>query len=131
LVLTPHHGEMATMLGVPRQSIDDDPPAAAGRVAARLGCHVILKNQTTLIAAPSSEQWLFQDGVAGLATAGSGDVLAGILTGLIARGADATTAALWSVWLHAAAGRALSKRIGSVGFLARELLGELPALLPR
>lgn len=131
LVLTPHHGEMATMLGVSRESIDDNPGDAATRVAARLGCHVILKNETTCITAPSGTSWQFRGGVPGLATSGSGDVLAGLLAGLLARGAETTTAALWAVWLHGAAGVALSKRIGSIGFLARELLDEIPTLLRR
>jgi NAD(P)H-hydrate repair Nnr-like enzyme with NAD(P)H-hydrate dehydratase domain len=61
---------------------------------------------------------------------GSGDTLAGILGGLLARGADPLTGLLWAVWLHGEAGAALSRKVGKVGFLARELSAEVPALLP-
>ena len=61
---------------------------------------------------------------------GSGDTLAGIAGGLLARGADPLTALLWAVWLHGEAGAVLAKKIGKVGFLARELPAEIPALLP-
>jgi NAD(P)H-hydrate repair Nnr-like enzyme with NAD(P)H-hydrate dehydratase domain len=58
-------------------------------------------------------------------------VLAGIVGGLLARGAEPIHALLWAVWLHGEAGATLSKRIGPIGFLAREIAGEIPALLPR
>ena len=61
---------------------------------------------------------------------GSGDTLAGITSGLLARGADSLHALLWAVWLHGEAGRALSEKVGALGFLAREIPGEIPALLP-
>ena len=67
----------------------------------------------------------------GLATGGSGDVLTGIIAGLSARGLSNWEAACWGVWLHGEAGRRLAERIGTVGFLARELLPELPGLLPQ
>jgi NAD(P)H-hydrate repair Nnr-like enzyme with NAD(P)H-hydrate dehydratase domain len=65
----------------------------------------------------------------GLATSGSGDTLAGIVAGLLARGADALQAAVWGVYLHGAAGNRLATRIGRVGYLARELSAEVPRLL--
>ena len=67
----------------------------------------------------------------GLGTGGSGDVLAGAIGGLLARGAAPLVAAGWGVWLHGEAGRRWRGEIGPVGFLARELLPLLPALLPR
>ncbi|HEX5725663.1 MAG TPA: NAD(P)H-hydrate dehydratase, partial [Longimicrobiaceae bacterium] len=68
----------------------------------------------------------------GLATSGSGDVLAGIVAGLLARGADPLRAAAWAVFAHAAAGNALARRHGApIGFLARELAAELPRILQR
>jgi NAD(P)H-hydrate repair Nnr-like enzyme with NAD(P)H-hydrate dehydratase domain len=65
----------------------------------------------------------------GLATAGGGDVLAGVVTGLLARGATPAQAACWATYLHAGAGDRLAARVGPVGFLARELVDEMPALL--
>jgi NAD(P)H-hydrate repair Nnr-like enzyme with NAD(P)H-hydrate dehydratase domain len=67
--------------------------------------------------------------VPGLATSGSGDVLAGIVAGLAARGAEPAQAAVWAVFLHSRAGEALARRTGPLGFLARELSAELPRLL--
>ena len=65
----------------------------------------------------------------GLATSGSGDVLAGIIAGLAARGADLAQAASWGVVMHARAGERLAERLGKLGYLARELCDEVPALL--
>ena len=65
----------------------------------------------------------------GLATSGSGDVLAGIVAGLMARGADPAQAAAWAVWVHSRAAVALARRLGPLGYLARELAAEVPGLL--
>ena len=73
--------------------------------------------------------WRVEEGGPGLGTSGSGDVLAGAIIGLLARGADAAQAAVWATHLHARAGDRLSERIGKVGFLARELCDELPRAL--
>ena len=62
---------------------------------------------------------------------GSGDTLAGIVGGLLSRGADPLTALLWGVWIHGEAGAALARKVGPIGFLAREIPDEIPALLPR
>jgi NAD(P)H-hydrate repair Nnr-like enzyme with NAD(P)H-hydrate dehydratase domain len=64
-----------------------------------------------------------------LATSGSGDVLAGILAGLVARGAALEQAAAWGVALHARAGERLARRLGTLGYLARELPGEVPQVM--
>ncbi len=90
---------------------------------------VALKGQDTWVATPDGSVWRHEDGPIGLATSGSGDVLAGLITGLLARGASPLQAAAWGVWLHAQAGRRLSQRIGPLGFLARELAAEAPALM--
>ena len=67
----------------------------------------------------------------GLGVSGSGDVLAGIVGGLLARGAEPLNALLWAVWLHGEAGAALATKVGPIGFLAREIADEIPGLLPR
>jgi ADP-dependent NAD(P)H-hydrate dehydratase len=69
------------------------------------------------------------EGNVGLATSGSGDVLAGIIAGLLARGAPAFAATCWGVYMHAAAGDRLSRSIGPLGFLAHELLVEIPGIM--
>ena len=131
LVLTPHGGEMARMIGSSEDAVAADPATHARQAARDLGAVVALKGAETHIAAPDGRTWLFEGGCVGLATAGSGDVLAGIIGGLLARGADTVTATLWGVHLHGAAGRRLSERVGALGFLARELPGEVPGLLSK
>jgi NAD(P)H-hydrate repair Nnr-like enzyme with NAD(P)H-hydrate dehydratase domain len=100
-------------------------------VARRFGAAVALKGTSTLIAAPDGRLVRYAGGGIGLATGGSGDVLAGVIGGLMARGLPAFEATCWGVWLHGEAGRILAGKVGPVGFLANELLPELPALLPR
>ena len=88
-----------------------------------------LKGATTEIVAPSGEAWHYEGAPFGIATAGSGDVLAGLVAGLLARGASPAQAAVWGVALHAEAGKRVAGRVGAMGFLARELLPEIPRLL--
>ena len=88
-----------------------------------------MKGVRSHVVAPDGRAWLYCGGGPGLGISGSGDVLAGIVGGLLARGAEPLTALLWSVWLHGEAGAALDRRIGPRGFLARELPAEIPALL--
>jgi hydroxyethylthiazole kinase-like uncharacterized protein yjeF len=128
IIITPHAGEMATLLGVDRSEVEADPESAARTAHERVGGVVVFKGATTHIASASG-LFAFDGGTVGLATSGSGDVLAGIIGGLAARGADPLTAALWGVWAHAGAAKRLVKRIGRIGFVARELLGEVPTVL--
>ena len=75
------------------------------------------------------EEWQHEGGNVGLATSGSGDVLAGVIAGLAARGAGLAQAACWGTYAHATAGDRLAARIGRLGFLARELADELPYVM--
>jgi hydroxyethylthiazole kinase-like uncharacterized protein yjeF len=127
-VITPHAGEMATLLGLDRATVEDNAADVARTAAERFGCVVTLKGPTTFIATPD-EMYEYSGGVVGLATSGSGDTLAGIVAGFAARGADPITAALWGVWAHGTAGLRLAKRVGRVAFLARELLDALPLVI--
>ncbi len=129
VIVTPHAGEMAAMLGRTKAEIKADPQAAALEAAAKLKAVVAMKGSQTFIAAPDGRVYLNRYGNIGLATSGSGDTLAGIIAGLAARGADPVQATVWGVYLHARAGDALAKRVGPLGFLARELLAEIPALM--
>ena len=97
--------------------------SAARRAAERYDAVALVKGRFSFIAAPDGRAFRFEGGGIGLATSGSGDVLAGIVGGLAARGADPLTATLWGVWLHGEAGRILTRQVGRVGFLARELAG--------
>ncbi|BAU93822.1 carbohydrate kinase [Methylorubrum populi] len=128
-VITPHTGEMARLLDIDRGAVEADPLAAALRAAGLLGCVVIMKGAKSWIVDPRGTAWLYEGGGVGLATSGSGDVLAGVVAGLLARGAEPATAAAWGVYLHGQAGRRLAERVGPVGFLAREIADEIPAIL--
>jgi ADP-dependent NAD(P)H-hydrate dehydratase len=128
-VLTPHAGEMATLLSVDIGDVEASPAAMAQEAAARYGAVVALKGAESWIAEPDGTLYHYTGGSVGLATSGSGDTLAGIVAGLAARGASAVTACVWSVYLHGTAGRVLARRVGRVGFLARELLDEVPRVM--
>ena len=128
-ILTPHTGEMAALLECEADEIERDPAAAARAGAERYGAVVVVKGPTSFIAGPDGELFAYAGGGAGLATGGSGDVLAGIAAGLAARGAAPLDAVLWAVWLHGEAGRRCGERIGPVGFLSRELLAIVPSLM--
>ena len=129
VVITPHAGEMATLLGVPRTAVLADLLGSAREAASLLQAVVALKGATTYIVSPQGEAWFFDEGNVGLATSGSGDTLAGIIVGLLARGAKPLEAAMWGVYLHGEAGNRLSHIHGHVGFLARELLDAIPRIM--
>ena len=128
-ILLPHSREMARLLECEPEEVEADPLAAARRAAERFGAVAVIKGHHSYIVDPGGMAFRFEGGGVGLATSGSGDALAGIVGGLCARGADPLTAALWGVYVHGEAGRALAKRIGRIGFLARELLDEVPGLM--
>ncbi|NNM71230.1 NAD(P)H-hydrate dehydratase [Enterovirga sp. DB1703] len=129
IVVTPHAGEMAGMLGRDKAEIEADPAAVAREVAQEYGTVVVLKGACSYIAGPGGEAWSCGHGNVGLGTSGSGDTLAGFITGLMARGADPVRAALWGVYLHGEAGNRLARSRGLLGYLAREIPDEVPAIL--
>ena len=128
-VITPHAGEMAKLLGLDREAIEADPLAAARRAADRFGTVTVMKGGRTQIVSPDGRAWCYEAGHVGLATSGSGDALAGLIVGLLARGAEPEAAALWSVYAHGEAGRRLARRYGGIGYLAREIPLEVPEIL--
>jgi hydroxyethylthiazole kinase-like uncharacterized protein yjeF len=123
LVLTPNTAEAARLLGVADDAVDETAP---DRVAKRYDAVVTCQGR---IGAPDGGRWEVATGTPGLATSGSGDVLAGALVGLLGRGATLAQAACWATHLHATADDRLAVRVGRTGYLARELVDELPALL--
>jgi hydroxyethylthiazole kinase-like uncharacterized protein yjeF len=129
VLVTPHAGEMAHLTGIAKEEMAGGADRIALDAALRWNAVVALKGARTVIATPQGERWQHEGGNVGLATSGSGDVLAGIIAGLAARGAELTQAAGWGVVLHAQAGERLAARLGRLGYLARELTDEVPALL--
>jgi NAD(P)H-hydrate repair Nnr-like enzyme with NAD(P)H-hydrate dehydratase domain len=83
------------------------------------------------VVANDGRVWRFEGGAPGLGVSGSGDVLAGIAGGLLARGAEPLTALLWAVLLHGEAGEQLARKVGPIGFLARQIADKIPALMLR
>ena len=129
-ILTPHAGETESISKASKDEVERDPSRVGHETARRLGSIIVLKGSETLICAEESPAYLNTRGNVGLATAGSGDVLAGILAGLCARGAEPLQAAVLGVSVHARAGEELARQVGPVGYLAREILAEIPKLIP-
>lgn len=129
VVLTPNIDEMVKITGDSKEAIERDPQSVAQRVSEDLNVVVALKGPETFIASPYGEIFRYTEGRVGLATSGSGDVLAGVVVGLLARGATLDQAAVWGVYLHGEAGNRLARRVGPIGFLARELCDELAPIM--
>lgn len=128
-IITPHAGELARLLDTTEDAIQANPLPAARKAAQLLQAIVILKGATTYITSANGELFTNTAGNHGLGTSGSGDTLAGIVTGLCARGATPMQAAVWGVYIHARAGEVLAKRVAPLGYLAREILDEIPRLV--
>ncbi len=130
-VLLPHDREMAALIGCDEEEANREPLRCARICSERYGAVVLMKGPQSHVAAPDGTAWRYQGGGPGLGVAGSGDALAGIVGGLLARGAVPLTALLWAVWLHGEAGASLARKVGTIGFLAREIAAEIPELLDR
>lgn len=128
-VLTPHPGELARLTGRTTEAIAGDRTAAARKAAKEWGAIVVLKGAHTVVAHPDGRTSEDPHEVPALATGGTGDVLSGIIGGLIAQGSDPYAAAVTGVYVHAAAGRRISQRLGDSGLLASDLLLEIPLVM--
>lgn len=130
-ILTPHAGEMAKLMKLERRDVLAAPAEVALDAAKRLSAVVALKGAVTFIASPDGELYENRAGNLGLGTSGSGDTLAGVVTGLVARGAEPLQAAVWGVHVHACAGDVLAREVGPLGYLARELLRAIPGVIAK
>ena len=128
-VLTVNPTELSRTLGEDEDAVGKDLVAAARRLAERARAVVLCGGPVKAVAAPDGRTWLVTEGGPGLGVAGSGDVQAGFVAGLLARGADPAQAAVWGAYLHAVSGDRLAEEVGPVGFLARELPALAPGLL--
>lgn len=126
-VLTPHPGEMGRLLDRTPAQVQADRLAAARELASRTGAIVALKGARTVVAAPDGSVLVNPTGGPGLATAGSGDVLAGVIGALLGQGVGPLDAAALGAYLHGLAGESL----GPVGGLAGEIAGRLPGVWRR
>lgn len=131
IVLTPHPGEAARLLGTTSQAVQADRLGAARSLAEKTGATVVLKGAGTLIAGPAGRLGVVDRGDPGLATAGTGDVLAGVIGGLLAQGLSPKDAARAGVLIHAIAGERAARAEGSSRVVASDLLEHLMRDLPR
>jgi len=131
LILLPHAGELAALLECKEAEVESDPVAAGRQCASRYRAVVLVKGSVSHVVTPDRATWKYEGGGPGLGVSGSGDALAGVIGGLLARGAGPLTALLWGVWLHGEAGSALASKIAPIGFLAREISAEVPGILAR
>jgi hydroxyethylthiazole kinase-like uncharacterized protein yjeF len=129
VILTPNAVEAAAVAACELDEVNEDPVRTAQRLVDELGVVVSLKGSTTYTCAPDGRVFADPAGNVGLGTSGSGDVVAGAVGGLAARGADPLQAAVYGIHLHALAGDRLAERVGPLGYLARELSTEFPAIL--
>lgn len=131
-ILTPHPLEAARLLGVTAGVVQGDRLEAAREIAARFDAYVVLKGSGTVIAMPDGEAAINPTGNPGLASAGTGDVLAGLCGSLLAQGWPARDAALAAVWMHGeAADRLVAQGVGPIGLTAGELPAAIRAVLNR
>jgi len=129
-VLTPHPGEMAVLTGLTIDEVQKDREGVVKKFAAKWGHVVVLKGAVTLIASPDGRTAFIPIATPALASAGTGDVLSGMITGLIAQGMKAFDAAVAGAWLHARAGVAAAKKQGqTISVIARDVIDQIPFVL--
>ena len=128
-VLTPHPGEMSRLTGLSVEEIQKNREVIAREYATKWGQVVVLKGANTVIASPTGEVKISPFANPALATAGTGDVLSGIIAGLIAQGLEPFDAACCGVYIHGLAGKMVRKKIGNAGTVASDLLPFLPKAL--
>jgi len=127
-VLTPHPGEMARLCGISIAEVEADRVKVARDFALRHQVVLVLKGAPTLVAAPDGSLAINGSGNPLLASGGSGDVLTGLIGGLLAQGMEPFRAAQLGVFLHGAAADRLAEKMGNAGLLAGELAAEIPLI---
>jgi NAD(P)H-hydrate epimerase len=127
LILTPHPGEMARLIDGPTRFVQQDRITCAREFAKRFRAHVVLKGARTVIAHPDGRVFINPTGNPGMASGGMGDVLTGMIAGLLAQGYPPEIAAHAGVYLHGAAADTLAECSGPFGFLATDVMQAVPA----
>jgi len=129
IILTPHPGEMARLMGTTIKAIQDDRIGVAKTFADSYGCFVILKGNRTIIASPKGEIYINPSGNPGMASGGTGDVLTGIIGGLLAQGISPLEAAKWGVYLHGFAGDIAAQKMGEIPLIASDIIDHIHSAL--
>jgi NAD(P)H-hydrate epimerase len=130
-ILTPHPGEMSRLCSLSIEEIQSDRLSIAKQMAGRWGKIVVLKGAYTVVASPRDLVRVSSVANPGLASAGTGDVLAGVIAGLLAQGLEAFEAACCGVYLHGAAGEMVAGELGNAGMVASDLLRALPRVIKK
>ncbi|MCY3763670.1 MAG: NAD(P)H-hydrate dehydratase, partial [Gemmatimonadetes bacterium] len=125
-VLTPHLGEFCRLTGMSKREVAEDPIAKVNQFAQECGAVVLLKGAPTCVGSPEGNTYICPSGNAGMATAGSGDVLTGLIAGLIAQGLSVEEAACCGAFLHGRAGDIARDRIGEWGMVAGDIQDSVP-----
>ena len=131
LVLTPHPGEMSRLTGLSAAEVQKDRIGVARKFAAEHQCIVVLKGHRTLIALPEGAVWVNTTGNPGMATGGTGDVLTGMVAGMMAQTKDVAMAVRAAVYLHGLAGDVAREKVGEASLIAGDLIAWLPEAFKR
>lgn len=126
IVLTPHPGEMARLLKTEIKNVLTDPIETARKAAMQFKCVIALKSAPVVVAEPTGHVWINRTGNPGLATGGSGDVLTGLIAGLLGQGLPAAEAAIAGVFIHGLAADFSVEQNGQAGLIASDLLEDIP-----
>ena len=129
LILTPHPGEMARLIGSTAKEVQEDRIGISRNFSQSQRIHLVLKGHRTLIATPKGEIFINPTGNAGMASGGTGDVLTGMIGGLICQGFDIPSSLQTSVYLHGLAGDEVAREKGEKSLVATDLIQKIPALL--
>jgi len=131
VILTPHPGEMARLMGVSVRRVQADRPACAREFAREYNLHLVLKGARTVMAHPDGKVYINPTGNAGMASGGMGDILTGVIGGLLAQGYAPEAATHLGVYLHGAAADHLAEQIGPIGFLAGDVMNAVPGQIKK
>lgn len=126
IILTPHPGEMARLIDAGVHQVQQDRIACAREFATKYNVHLVLKGARTVIAPPDGRVYLNPTGNSGMASGGMGDVLTGLIAGLITQGVPADAAAQAGAYIHGAAADSLLEAIGPYGYLAGDVINAIP-----
>ncbi len=131
VVLTPHPGELSRLLSIGREEILEKRIPIAQKVASTFNLHLVLKGARTLVADPEGQVFINPTGNPGMATGGTGDVLTGMVAGLMAQGIAPLKASIAGVYLHGLAGDLAAEELGQEAMLAGDLLNKLPEAIKK
>jgi hydroxyethylthiazole kinase-like uncharacterized protein yjeF len=126
VILTPHPGEMARLCRLSVQQVQEDRIGCARRFSTLYGVYVVLKGAGTVISHPDGTVFINSTGNAGMASGGMGDVLTGLIAGFVVQGYSPAASAHIGVYLHGAAADALADQTGPIGYLATDVMAQIP-----